>query len=107
MALVAAWFLTGRARVPVAALALALLGAASMQSALDGLADHSLVAEVRAGSQVWARGTLATDPQGPRFAADALVRVDDYDTDAVPSGARVGPGWRVVDRTVLVRAVGR
>ncbi|MCZ7534524.1 MAG: ComEC/Rec2 family competence protein [Acidimicrobiia bacterium] len=106
VALVTAWLLTGRARVPVAALAMALLGAASMQSALAGLSGHALVADVSRGSDVWVRGTLATDPQGPRFAADALVRIDDFSPEAGRGGIPIDSGWREVDRTVLARASG-
>ncbi|MGH8977005.1 MAG: ComEC/Rec2 family competence protein [Acidimicrobiia bacterium] len=76
LALAAAWFVDGPARVAVAAVALALLGSASMQRALDGLEHHELVGAVARGETVALGGVLVSDPDGQRFGADALVRID-------------------------------
>lgn len=96
--MLASWFLMGRARAAMAVIALALLGTASMQRALDGLVDSPLVQAAREGTEVLVRGTLVTDPDGPRFGADALLRVEE---DAEPGGA-----WRPTNRIALVRASG-
>jgi competence protein ComEC len=74
--LAGAWAVDGRARVVVAALALALLGAASMQRALDGLERHDLAAAVAREETVTLRGALVSDPDGARFGADTRLRVD-------------------------------
>jgi competence protein ComEC len=75
IALVAAWFCTGAARMAVAVIALALVGIAVTERALDGQHAHDLAAAVRAHETVRVRGSLITDPDGPRFGASALVRV--------------------------------
>lgn len=98
--LAAAWFVTGRARFAVATLALALLGAATMQRALEGL-ERSPVAAVAEGTEVEVRGTLVTDPAGPRFRADALLRVDTFAPLGEPAAEQR------VRRTVMVRATGK
>jgi len=104
--MLAAWLVSGRSRVVVAALALLLLGAASMQRSLDGLVNHALAAAVLDGSEVLVRGALVADPEGQRFGADVMVRVDAYSVPAV-SGAQVAGGeWTRVHRTVLARASG-
>ncbi len=101
-----AWFVTGRARMVIAALGLALLGAASMQRALDGLVHHSLTGVTEDGAEVFLRGSLVADPDGMRFGADVLVRVDEY-APAEHGGSEGGAGaWTGVHRTVLVRASG-
>ena len=104
--MLAAWFVNGRARAMVAALALVLLGAASMQRSLDGLVHHPLSAAVQGGSEVLVRGTLVEDPDGERFGADVLVRVEEYRTQPA-SGESEGDGeWRGMHRIVLARASG-
>jgi competence protein ComEC len=68
--------LDGAVRVFVAAIALALCGAATMQRALDGL-QHSPVSAATTTEQVAVlRGALVSDPDGQRFTIDALVRLD-------------------------------
>ena len=72
LALVAAWFVAGPARVLVAMLALALLGAALMGRALDGADDPlSPASEFR--------GTLVSDAELGEYRADAFVRLDGVD----------------------------
>lgn len=71
VALVGAWLVEGRARLAIATAALALLGCATMQRALDGLEHHDL----EPGSVVMLTGTLVSDPEVQRFRSDALVRV--------------------------------
>src|SRR4051812_17017523 len=64
-----------RPRVALAMIGFALLGCGSMQRALDGL-QHSRIAVLRdEGASVVVRGTVADDPDGPRFSTALLVRV--------------------------------
>jgi competence protein ComEC len=88
LALVGSWMVDGRARVVIAAVALALLGSAVMQRALHGLEHHALLPAVAAGDVVELHGVLVSDPDARRFGADARLRVDG------------------TDRIVLVRASG-
>jgi len=74
-ALVAAWFVDGRARLAVAAVALALIGVAQTQRALDGRAHSPLTDAVARRELVTVPGVLADDPQTGRFDTDVLVRV--------------------------------
>lgn len=78
-ALVAAWLAAGPARVVIAALAIAMLGSAAMQRAMDGLEYHTLAPVVAHGDDVRIQGVLVRDPDGQRFGASVLVRVDDID----------------------------
>jgi competence protein ComEC len=64
-------------RVVVAVLAFALLGSALVQRALQGLVESPLAAPVAARADVTLRGTLVGDPDGSRFSARVLVRVDE------------------------------
>jgi competence protein ComEC len=75
IALGAAWFVAGRARVAVVMLALALIGGAQMQRALDGLVHSSFASDIRREAPVTLTGVLADDPQTGRFDTDAFVRV--------------------------------
>src|SRR4051812_18430869 len=68
---------------------LALLGSMSMQRALNGMAHSRLTPLRDRHASIVVRGTVADDPDGPRFSTDVLVRV---------AGAH---------RTVLVQASGR
>jgi competence protein ComEC len=90
-ALAAAWFTHPPGRTVLAAAACALLGYAAMGRALDGQAHSSLRAAIDARATVTVRGTVVSDPTGPAFEADVLVRV----------GAGEGR-----HRTLLVRATG-
>ena len=63
-----------------------LLGTAVMQRALDGLERNPLVAAAERGEPATLRGVLVSDPDGQRFGADALVRVD----GVAPHRARPG-----------------
>src|SRR4051812_4621897 len=67
IALVAAWFVSGRARLAVAVLALALIGSAQTQRALDGLVRSSLTAAIAREEPVTVAGVLADDPESGRF----------------------------------------
>jgi competence protein ComEC len=64
------------ARIVIAVLAFALLGTAVMQRALHGLAVSPLTAPVQTRADVTLRGTLVEDPEGSRFIARVLMRVD-------------------------------
>ena len=75
LALGAAWFVAGRARVAVAVLALALIGGAQTQRALDGLVHSSFADGIQREEPVTLTGVLADDPQSGRFDTDAFVRV--------------------------------
>jgi competence protein ComEC len=88
-------------RVAIAALAFMLLGAAVTQRALHGLDDSALLRWRDAHAVVTASGTLVSDPDGSRFAVDALVHVSSF----VPVGSAAGslPAGRIV----LVRASDR
>lgn len=72
--LVAAWCTAGPVRVVCAAVALGALGCASMQRALDGQEHHGWAAAVARGDDALVSGTLASDPVGGRFRAEASVR---------------------------------
>ena len=63
-------------RTAVAALAVALLGAAVMQRALHGLAVSPLTRSVVAHSDGRVVGTLIDDPDSGRYDSSALVRVE-------------------------------
>lgn len=74
-ALAAAWFVSGRARLAVAVVALALLGGAQTQRALHGQARSPLSSAIaRHESQTFA-GVVVDDPQSGAFDTDAFVRV--------------------------------
>jgi competence protein ComEC len=75
VALLGAWFVDGRARVAVAMLALAMLGGAQSQRALDGLVHSNLNAAIDRGAPATISGVLVDDPQSGRFDTDAFVRV--------------------------------
>jgi competence protein ComEC len=75
IALGAAWFLAGRARLAVVVIGLALIGGAQTQRALDGLAHSSLTRAVEREESVTVSGVLVDDPQSGRFDTDAFVRV--------------------------------
>lgn len=75
IALGAAWFLDGRARIAVAVVALVLLGGAQTERALDGQARSALVPAIAREQTVTISGVLADDPQTGRFDTDAFVRV--------------------------------
>jgi competence protein ComEC len=69
--LVSALAWSGRTRLFVAAVALVLLGIATMGRALHGAAHHGV-----SPGPLDATGTLATDAEGERFTVGALVRLD-------------------------------
>lgn len=75
-ALAAASFTRDRARLAVAAAALALLGVAVMARALDDQRNHPFAAAVASREVVTVHGILTSDPDGSRFVATALVRLD-------------------------------
>lgn len=99
LALLGAWYVAGPLRLAVAVVALAMLGAAVTCRALDGLERSSLAAPVAAHERIVAKGRLLTDPDGPRFVADALLRVETF----VPVA---GGAARRARRTVVLRASG-
>jgi competence protein ComEC len=65
-----------RARLVIGLLACALLGTALMQRALHGLVVSPLAAPIAARADVTASLTLLDDPDGSRFTATVLARVD-------------------------------
>jgi competence protein ComEC len=73
--LAGAWFVDGRARAAVALLALALLGAAQTERALNGQVRSALAAGIARNAPVTLSGELVDDPQSGRFDTDAFVRV--------------------------------
>jgi competence protein ComEC len=89
--LAAAWFMHPPGRTVLAAAACALLGYAAMGRALDGQAHSPLRPVIDARTTAQVRGTVVSDPAGPAFETEVLVRVD------------VGRGRH---RTLLVRATG-
>ena len=70
-----AWFVQGRARVAVAVVALALIGGAQVQRALDGQVHSSLTRGMSREQTVTIDGVLSDDPETGRFDTDAFVRV--------------------------------
>jgi competence protein ComEC len=91
--LAAAWFVRGRSRVVVAALALVLLGSALTQRAHDGLEREAV--QRAEGTRVRITATVVSDADGPRYASDVQLRVDRGSTvggagiPSLPSGVRV------------------
>ena len=75
VALAAAWFVSARVRVVVAVLALALVGAAQTQRALDGQVRSALTEAIARGAPVTLSAVMVDDPQSGRFDTDAFVRV--------------------------------
>lgn len=75
IALAAAWFVDGRARVAVAMVALALIGGAQTERALDGQSHSSLTRAIVREEPATVTGVLADDPESGRFDTDAFVRV--------------------------------
>ncbi|MGI8796181.1 MAG: ComEC/Rec2 family competence protein [Acidimicrobiia bacterium] len=92
--------LRGRAGLAVGATAMILLGTAVTQRAHDGLVHSPLAAPVAARDQAAVTGTLVEDPEGTRFTARVLVRVDGITSDSTGATASAG------GRTVLVTAGG-
>jgi competence protein ComEC len=88
-----------RTRLVVGLLACALLGTALMQRALHGLVVSPLAAPIEARADVTASLTLLDDPDGSRFSATVLVRVDRF----AVTGQRALVAGR---RRVLVHASG-
>src|SRR5690349_1345137 len=74
-ALAAAWFVDGRSRVAIAAVALALIGVAQTQRALDGQAHSALTDAMTRRELITVPAVLVDDPQSGRFDTDALVRI--------------------------------
>src|SRR6476660_2901051 len=75
VALGAAWFVAGRVRVAVVMLALALIGGAQTERALDGLAHSSLTRGIEREEPVTLSGVLVDDSKSGRFDTDAFIRV--------------------------------
>jgi competence protein ComEC len=67
------------ARTLLAAIAFALLGAAVMQRALDGLAVSPLASAIARHADARVVATLVDDPDAGRFDASVLVRIDALD----------------------------
>jgi competence protein ComEC len=74
-ALLASWFVHGPARVPLVVVALALLGGALNQRALDGQAHSALTGPIARHEHVTFDAVLVDDPDPGRFDTDVLVRV--------------------------------
>jgi competence protein ComEC len=77
--LVAASLRASPARVGVAVVAFALLGGATMQRALHGLAVSPLAVAVERHDNARLAVTLVDDPDAARFDARALVRIEEFD----------------------------
>ena len=75
LALGAAWLVDGRARLAVAVIALALIGCAQMERALDGQAHSALRSAIARDAPATVTGVLSDDPQTGAFDTDAFVRV--------------------------------
>ncbi len=75
VALAAAWFVDGRARLAVAVVALALIGGAQTRRALDGQARSPLTSAIERRAAATFSGVLIDDPQSGPFDTDAYVRV--------------------------------
>jgi competence protein ComEC len=90
--LVAAWFVEGRLRVVIVAIALAALGCATTQRALDGQRHSPLRRAIATRTVVTADAVAIEDPDGKPYLTSLLVRV------------RVEPGARA--RIVLASASG-
>jgi competence protein ComEC len=75
VAIAGAWFVDGRARVALAIVALALLGGAQTQRALDGQVHSPFADAIARETTVTVSGVLVDDPQIGRFDTDAFVRV--------------------------------
>jgi competence protein ComEC len=87
----AAWFAHAPGRTALAVVACALLGHAAMGRALDGQEHSPLGAAIAARTTVTVHGTVVSDPTGPAYESDVVLRVD------------VGGGRH---RTLLARATG-
>jgi predicted membrane metal-binding protein len=74
-ALGCAWFVNGRARLALAVVALALLGGAQTQRALNGQARSPLSAGIARRESATFSGVVVDDPQSGPFDTDAYVRV--------------------------------
>jgi competence protein ComEC len=74
-----AWLVRGPGAFVVALLALTLAGSAVMQRALHGLAVSPVATAVERHARVTAAATLVEDPDGPRFTARVLARLDRVD----------------------------
>jgi competence protein ComEC len=108
VALVAAWFCSGAVRVAIAVVALALVGGAVTQRALDGQHRNELAGAVRAHETVRLRGVLVTDPDGPRFGASAFLRVSGVDRIVLAKAAGDDAGrLRVLEAGDRVAVEGR
>jgi competence protein ComEC len=97
-----AFAVRGRRGVVLGMVGIAALGSAVTQRAHDGLAHSPLAAAVDARDRAWITGTLVDDPDGGRFTARVLVRVDEITSGTAPGGGAVPGGGR----TVLVTAGG-
>jgi competence protein ComEC len=75
VALAGAWFVGGRARLAIAVVALALIGGAQTQRALDGEVRSALTPAIERRAPGTFSGVLVDDPQSGRFDTDAYVRV--------------------------------
>ena len=89
-----AWLVRGPAAFVLVLVALALLGSALTQRARHGLAVSPVADAVAQRAHVAADATLIEDPDGPRFTAAVLARVQRLD------------GHDAGDRTVLLEATG-
>lgn len=84
----AVWVRAPVVRVILAALALALLGAAVMQRALHGIAVSPLASAITTHADARVVATLVDDPDASRFDTRVLARVDAFDGRAA-GGRRV------------------
>jgi competence protein ComEC len=113
VAMIGAWFVDGPTRLAVVVLALALLGGAQMQRALNGEVHSALTEAIDRGAPVAVSGVLVDDPQSGRFDTDAFVRVPAGRTHRTLFAVATGDDalrLRVLeagDRVVLAGRLGR
>lgn len=85
-AALALWMLRGPARLTVGIVAVAAVGVASMQRALDGLEHSPLTGPREARAAATITATLVDDPDGGQYSARVLVRARRLDDR--PAGSR-------------------
>jgi competence protein ComEC len=78
-----AWIVSGRTRLALAVVGLALLGAAQTERALNGQTRSPLTAAIERRTTLTLSGVLVDDPQSGPFDTDAFVRVSTGSTHRI------------------------